>query len=316
MEIRRISLKHLESGSFTEGCNLFTRPEWIQAQGDEGVCFGVYKGSELKALFSLYHYKKLGRNFFIDPIFAPHCGLHIFHQGGNAYTTQSDHKRILRAVSDYFKDEFRGGYIIFSLPEYIRDIQPFLNKNWQVTLKYTYILNTEADTSDLLKEMSPERRKNIRQAEQLGYEVVWNSDPDGALRMISDTLQKGGAEWNKDILRSLVFNKNPQFSHVHLLLNGASVATVLVGFDHTSAYYLGGGQAADSGATAAGTFAIWQAILETRRRNLSVFNFLGSSIPSIEKYFRGFGANLTPYYTVISAPAWLQKVRNLKKRMD
>ena len=47
------------------------------------------------------------------------------------------------------------------------------------------------------------------------------------------------------------------------------------------------------------SYLLWQAILYTKDTlKLNVFDFEGSMIPSIEKYFRKFGGEITPYYSL------------------
>nr|HPR68216.1 methicillin resistance protein [Kiritimatiellia bacterium] len=44
--------------------------------------------------------------------------------------------------------------------------------------------------------------------------------------------------------------------------------------------------------------AVWEAIRHAKEAGLETFDFEGSVIPPIERFFRGFGGRLTPYYTV------------------
>ena len=45
------------------------------------------------------------------------------------------------------------------------------------------------------------------------------------------------------------------------------------------------------------------AIQAAQERGLKTFDFEGSSIPPIERFFRGFGGQLTPYFSIHKA--WL-----------
>jgi hypothetical protein len=53
----------------------------------------------------------------------------------------------------------------------------------------------------------------------------------------------------------------------------------------------------------AGPAAMFAAIRHAKKQGLAIFDFEGSMIPPIERYFRGFGGLLTPYLTVNKA--WL-----------
>ena len=52
-----------------------------------------------------------------------------------------------------------------------------------------------------------------------------------------------------------------------------------------------------------GPLAMWVAILKAKEMGLQVFDFEGSIVPPIERYFRGFGGKLTPIFSVHKA--WL-----------
>jgi len=71
---------------------------------------------------------------------------------------------------------------------------------------------------------------------------------------------------------------------------GRPAAGVFVIHDDRIAYYLIGGYA-DGAHHGAGALALWSAILKARQLGLQTFDFEGSVIPSIERYFRGFGAS-------------------------
>jgi hypothetical protein len=60
--------------------------------------------------------------------------------------------------------------------------------------------------------------------------------------------------------------------------------------------------------------AMWAAIKFAKDLGLRSFDFEGSISPDIEKYFRGFGGTLTPYYQINKAKLPLEFILKLYKR--
>ena len=57
-----------------------------------------------------------------------------------------------------------------------------------------------------------------------------------------------------------------------------------------------------------------ESIRHAKELGLKTFDFEGSVIPAIERYFRGFGGKLTPYYRVNKAWLPLEMALKLVKR--
>lgn len=73
---------------------------------------------------------------------------------------------------------------------------------------------------------------------------------------------------------------------------------------------------ATSGDHLAGAFCLWNIISETKKIGCKEFDFLGSSVPDIEKYFRGFGPELISYTRIMrnrGIRAWLKRQKDKAK---
>lgn len=68
-------------------------------------------------------------------------------------------------------------------------------------------------------------------------------------------------------------------------------------------YYLLGGYDPATKHGGAGILCMWQSILHAKGVGLDTFDFEGCMLPEVERFFRGFGADLVPYFTVNKA--WL-----------
>ena len=76
-------------------------------------------------------------------------------------------------------------------------------------------------------------------------------------------------------------------------------AVVYLIWDQGCAYYLLAGDDPSKRASGAGILLVWEAIQFTKKElGLTLFDFQGSMIPSIERVRRQFGAKQCPYFLV------------------
>lgn len=64
----------------------------------------------------------------------------------------------------------------------------------------------------------------------------------------------------------------------------------------------------------AGAATIWKAIRYAKSKELATFDFEGSMIPRIERYFRGFGGEIKNYFTLNRAPFIVEVALKMFKR--
>jgi hypothetical protein len=77
-------------------------------------------------------------------------------------------------------------------------------------------------------------------------------------------------------------------------------AVVYVVWDERAAYYLMGGADPRLRTSGASSLLMWEAIMRARRVT-DVFDFEGSMLRPVERFFRAFGGHQTPYLDVIRA---------------
>ena len=59
---------------------------------------------------------------------------------------------------------------------------------------------------------------------------------------------------------------------------------------------------------------MWEAIKFAKKLGIKYFDFEGSMVPQIERYFRGFGGKLTPYYRINKAKLPLEILLKFYRR--
>ncbi len=167
----------------------------------------------------------------------------------------------------------------------------------------TYLLNLKNDESRLLENMKESLRRQIRKA---GRNLEMTSGQPDELAMLFDAELRGKV--GKNLLPL------PQLTALLSLLNdedgfllaarasGQLLGGIAIVRNFRSYYYLMGAQTDKGREMAAMSGLMWEAIRETRRREAPLFDFEGSSIPSIARFFSSFGAEIGVQITWRQAP--------------
>jgi len=178
---------------------------------------------------------------------------------------------------------------------------PFIWHGFDVSVGYTYVLDSGSDIDQVWQGLLPKIRTDIKKAGR----TVTVSEHNDVLVLLSQIDKTFGRQ-----------NKTRNYSDEIVIrldnaLRDRSQRLILVAKDeeekvHAAAYFvwdgnamhylLGGGDPdlRNSGAT---SLLLWQGIQVAVEKNLP-FNFEGSMVEGIERFFRGFGAKQVPYLRI------------------
>jgi hypothetical protein len=276
------------------------------------VRYGVFQeGGKLLAGFHLYSERTLGVKVLRNPPFTPQCGPFFRTTATNPVSALEANRVVLAAVAD-FLDSQRLAVVTISLNPYILDTLPFIWRDFKVVPRYTYILDLAVPLNELSRGMSPARRNDVSKATRDGLTACRTDDLREVRDLVLQSLARQGAQVALRHLDAILFRfSNPNNSYAFTTYcDGAAVASCFIVHDRSRAYYLLGGYNEKLGHHGAGSLALFAAIRHSKEIGLQSFDFEGSMIPAIERYFRGFGGLLTPYATVNKA--WLPLEMGLK----
>ena len=288
----------LESKTEFSGADrsIFSSEQWAGIFKDSIHTLYIGQPHRAKAVLNLFVYKKLGKNVVINSPFGPHCGLTIHLETERVHTRNSDVKRVMRSLADYITTKYPNAYVDLAFPPEIKDVMPFLDKGFTTALAYTYQLDLSISEKQMLTNLSTQRRKNIRDAEKNGLRFELSNNKLEVLEMALDTIRQSGVNYDLEPLMKAV---KLDCSYTAAVYSGDTlVSAAIMIHDPKTVYYIAGGNIKDTSFEGAGTMVVWECILEAKRRGVSTFDFCGSSMPSIEKFFRGFGGELVPYFRV------------------
>lgn len=282
---------------------IFNTLEWLSLFGDRIQIHGIYhKGGDLIGGFITYRENKFGLSIYCNPPYTPTIGPFLRLEAENPVTIMDTWKEALSLMAEFIEN-IPVSIVSFSLDKSVIDTQPFIWKKYKVITRYTYLLDLSMPIESILKRMSTERRKNINKGLRDGLTVEKVEDLEQIIYLVTKTFTRQKKKIDTLYLRKILFDfANSDNSFAFLTLNrNTPIACSFYIYDRYTAYYLLGGYNNENKHHGAGALSMWEAIKYAKTLGLRYFDFEGSMIPQIETYFRGFGGQLTPYYTVNKA---------------
>jgi hypothetical protein len=192
---------------------------------------------------------------------------------------------------------------------------PFYWKGFKQTTRYTYILPSLANEDQLWAQMEEKIRTEIRKATNR-FELRVRDDLGVAdfLKLNRMTFDRQGMAlpYSESLVVRLDAACAERGQRKILVAEdklGQHHAGVYIVWDDNAAYYLMGGGHPELRSSGATSLCVWEAIRHAAKVTKS-FDFEGSMIESIERFFRGFGAIQTSYFNISKTPSRLLRARH------
>lgn len=270
------------------------------AQGCELYYIGD-KNNKWVGAFYIPYSKKLGKEFIVMPHMTPYAG--VMYAPSIHKLTISKRIGSMKDLDNLFIKKLKERNVLYySVSPNHTDMQCYIWEKFTTGIRYTYRLSLE-DEATLWSNL--QEKTSVNKGKKSNIKVKWGFEEylDMFFELNSQSFEKQGLSGfdnnlTKNLLKEAAINKacviGIIFDEEDVPMGGCVLA-----YDNKRAYYIMGG------ISRANNFAmsalLWEAILYTKNSlNLPVFDFEGSMIPSIERYFRKFGGQLTPYYTLNS----------------
>ncbi|MBL4900937.1 MAG: GNAT family N-acetyltransferase [Colwellia sp.] len=308
---------------FREFCNqedsvpLFSNPWWLDAAcGDNwDACVVENKEGVCAAMPYTIQKRKFGLTYVGQPDLTQHLGPWI------SPSSAKYAKRIGREKD--LMDELIG-----QLPPFSNYSQcwhysssnwlPFFWNGFNQTTYYTYVLEDLCDLDGVYAGFQENVRREIRKAKnRFKLEVYCDLPLDEFLDLNEKTFnrQGKGLPYTRDYVKRIISaaqKRNQSRWFIAKDSQGRAHAGVLIVWDKNSAYYLMGGGDPDLRNSGATSLCMWEAI-KFSGSITKKFDFEGSMIQSIERYFRGFGAKQKTYFGVTKTPSRLLRLGRAAK---
>lgn len=295
---------------------VFGSSKWLSVYKDRLTLVGIYSdGQQLIGGFYYLTTKRYGFTFIKLPPYTPHCGLFFSSASKNRSSASNFTKEVVQEVCRYFSER-KAALTILAFPSNIVDLQPFIWNKFKVVPNYTYRIDLSRTQEDIRADFDPKTRNIINKAVKEQVEVVENKLEGPALyEFFRTTLRAAGANVYEQELRNIFFefaDASNSFSWT-AFRDGELQGAVFCIFDKETCYYLLGGTH-HSSVTGINALLVQKSIEKAAALGCSTFDFEGSMLKGVEKFFRGFGPGLFPYFTANKASLPLELLLKFKKR--
>lgn len=296
--------------------NLFNQPTWLNIYSNQLKLIGIFNlNNELIGAFNLFEAKKNGFTYYITPPYSPSNSFFILNPAINISNKITFEKDIHFAIANYLNN-LKGFLKITSFPSSTIDMQAYFWKKFKVIPNYTYQIDLGKNETEIYNNMTTEKRKSIRKAEKDNIDIKLCENYFDIKELILKTFTRKNKLISTQYLDKILFqyaNQHNSFAYIAYQNNMPSACTFII-YDKNCCYYLFGGYDNANKHHGAGVGCMWQSILHAKKLNIKIFDFEGSMLPEVEKYFREFGGNITPYYTIQKAWLPIEIILKFKQR--
>ena len=293
---------------------LSSRDWWLDIVAGESnwQVAAVEKNGEIVASLPYLPAKQMGLSVLKMPKFTPSLGVWIKYPDGQKYNSKL-------AYENKVCDE-----LISQLPDFHRFYQrfhpdftnwlPFFWRGFRQTTRYVYVIEDLSDLDAVFADFRENIRREIRKA-QKKLTVYEDDDIEKLYQLIGKTFERQ----NKSPGFSLEFFK--RLDHACNARNCRKIffaedqdgnlhSGLYLVWDGQMAYYLQGGSDPQYRNSGAASLVMWEAI-QSAASVTQKFNFSGSMIPPIERFFRSFGGVQVPYFAIYKLNHILFKIANI-----
>ena len=211
--------------------------------------------------------------------------------------------------------------LLDQIPKYDRFVQnwhpdrtnwlPFYWRGFRQTTRYTYVLDDLKSTDTIWESLEGRARTEIRRAEASRVDVDFAGTAAELYGLCAQTFHRQGTRppFGSQLLSRLLSAAEHEGQGQCMIArtpDGEAVAGLFLAWDRTTSYYIVGGAGQRGRDLGAMTLCLWSAI-RLASEKVARFDFEGSMIESIERYFRSFGARQLPYHQIThSGSRWLR----------
>jgi len=291
---------------------IFLQPWWLdcvcgESNWDVGL---VYKGDSIAAAMPYYAIKKYGLIKIAQPQLTQHLGPWIRPSKAKYSKALGQEKDLLQSLVDELPAfiTFHQSWH-FSLTNWL----PLYWKGFSQTTKYTYRIPDLTNLDVVLSDTLANIKTDIKKANNK-YELTVHDDLPFSeffeLNKLTFSRQSKEVPYKESFVENLItcaVKKEQAKWFIAQDNSGKNHAGVLIVWDENSAYYLMGGgdpELRNSGAT---SLCMWEAIKFSSTVTKG-FDFEGSMIEPVERFFRSFGGIQTPYFSISKNNSRLLKI--------
>ncbi|MDB4245695.1 GNAT family N-acetyltransferase [Amylibacter sp.] len=297
-------IKYKEFCKLEEDMPIFSCDWWLDTVcGENNWDVALFeKGGHIYASMPYYKLKKFNFYLSIMPILTQTLGIYIKYPRDQKYHKKmSWEKKSMLAIIDnlpkvdYFSQNFHSN---------VKNWLPFYWAGYEQTTRYSYIIDpgVVGSMDSVVDSFESDIRRRINKVISIGVEVFEGEDIKLFYELNKMTFFRKGMNmpYSFEFIENL-YRKCKEKNSVKMFFakdkNGVSLAACFLVYDKNVVYYLMGGIDPSKKGLGAMDLVLFESIKFAMQSN-KVFDFEGSMIESIEKYFRSFGAVQKSHYNI------------------
>ena len=296
---------------------IFGSKKWLAVYGEALSLVGIYKDEhQLIGGFYFLKIKKFGFTFLKLPPYTPHCGLFFISESKNSASINNFSKEVMNEIVDYLALQ-KSALTILAFPYYIVDLQPFIWNKYKVIPNYTYQIRLDKSMDEIKSNFDSKNRNVINKANKEGVIVSENSlSKKELLDFFMNALSNTDANIYESELKNIMlrFSDESNSFSLEARIAGKLLGVVFCIYDNRVCYYLLGGVDKKAGLQGVNNLLVQKSIEKAKTLGCKIFDFEGSMLKGVEKFFRSFGPELVPYYTINKAKLPIEILLKFKKR--
>lgn len=295
---------------------LFSQAWWLDSvAGNDWDVVLVEKGDTIQASLPFVTHKKYGLTLITQPTLTQNLGPWLRPSTAKYARQLSQEKDLLQAL-------------FAQLPAHAHYSQnwhcsrtnwlPLYWQGYQQTTRYTYRIDDLSDMVAVWSETQPNIRTDVRKAEK---QVTIRTDLpiEDFIKLNKKVFERQGMAlpYTEELLHRIdqaALAQNARQFFIAEDEQGRHHAGVYIVWDKETAYYLMGGGDPDLRNSGATSLCMWKAIKFSATK-VNSFDFEGSMIEPVERFFRAFGAKQTPYFAISKTNSKLLKVYRFLQEM-
>lgn len=294
---------------------LFQQAWWLDATaGNSWDVVLVEKGGKFEAALPFIMKKRYGLRVITQPALTQFLGPWLVPSSGKKAKQIAREKDLMQALIDQLPEHhiYRQSWSSAR-----QNWMPFYWRGFSQTTRYSYQLQDLGDLDQVWDGFQASIRGDIRKATKQGVVVSNEANIDNFISLNNKVFerQEKPVPYSESFVKNIdkVASKRGQRAiFVAKDQEGQQHAAVYLVWDSQSAYYLmGGGDPVlrNSGAT---SLCMWEAI-KFASNVTQKFDFEGSMIEPVERFFRAFGGDPVPFFTISRVEnRWLKVALSVK----
>ena len=295
---------------------IFFRDWWLDSVTDPSRwdVILVKKDNKIIAVFPYFKTNKHGFSFILQPKLTQFSGPWIKYPENMKYNSKlSYEKKIFNEIIDKLP-EFDHMNINFhySMDNWL----PFYWKGFKQTTRYTYIIENLKEIGEIYNNFQSNIKSDIKKAEKI-VTIIPTDNLQKFYELNSSTFKRQGIDmsYSYEYLRRMdnIQKANNSRRITFAVDNDGNIhSAIYIVWDENSAYYLMSGSDPEFRSSGATSLLLWEAI-QFASTVVDKFDFEGSMIEPIEKFFKGFGAVQKPYFNISKTNSFLLNIARLLK---